>query len=64
MGDYAEMFIQGLVDQHTGEIIDGEAPGYPRSKQPPKPPKVKCPVCGKKVSSIGLAQHTKDKHPQ
>lgn len=31
MGQHADDIIDGFVDQYTGEIIDGEAPGYPRS---------------------------------
>ena len=36
MGEFADMIINSLVDQHTGEVIDGHAPGYPRSQQQPK----------------------------
>lgn len=32
MGEYAEDVLEGLRDQETGEIIDGTAPGHPRSK--------------------------------
>lgn len=31
MGEIAEMMLEGLLDEETGELIDGEAPGYPRS---------------------------------
>jgi hypothetical protein len=31
MGDIADMMIEGLLDEETGELIDGTAPGYPRS---------------------------------
>ena len=30
MGEIAEMMLDGLLDEETGEFIDGEAPGYPR----------------------------------
>ena len=30
MGEIAEMMLEGLLDEETGELIDGEAPGYPR----------------------------------
>jgi hypothetical protein len=30
MGEYADMMIDGLIDSETGELIDGDAPGYPR----------------------------------
>ena len=32
MGEYADMMIEGLLDEETGELIDGTAPGYPRSR--------------------------------
>lgn len=30
MGEIAEMLLEGFMDEETGEIIDGDAPGYPR----------------------------------
>ena len=30
MGEIADMMLEGFMDEETGEIIDGEAPGYPR----------------------------------
>lgn len=30
MGDIADMMLEGFLDEETGEIIDGTAPGYPR----------------------------------
>lgn len=30
MGEIAEMMLEGLLDEETGELIDGDAPGYPR----------------------------------
>ena len=30
MGDAAEAVLEGLFDYETGELIDGEAPGFPR----------------------------------
>ncbi len=30
MGEIAEMMLEGLLDEETGELIDGKAPGYPR----------------------------------
>jgi hypothetical protein len=30
MGEIAEAMLSGLLDEETGELIDGEAPGYPR----------------------------------
>ncbi len=34
MGDMADAIIDGLFDEQTGELIDGEAPGYPRTMEP------------------------------
>ncbi len=31
MGDIADMMIEGFLDSETGEFIDGDAPGYPRT---------------------------------
>lgn len=31
MGEIADMMIDGLLDEQTGEYIDGHAPGYPRT---------------------------------
>lgn len=31
MGEIAEMMIDGFLDWETGEMIDGDAPGYPRT---------------------------------
>lgn len=30
MGEIAEMMLDGFLDEETGEVIDGDAPGYPR----------------------------------
>jgi hypothetical protein len=30
MGEIAEAMLDGLLDEETGELIDGTAPGYPR----------------------------------
>jgi hypothetical protein len=30
MGEIAEAILEGLLDEETGELIDGTAPGYPR----------------------------------
>ena len=30
MGEIADAFLSGLFDEETGELIDGESPGYPR----------------------------------
>lgn len=31
MGEIAEMMLEGFLDEETGELIDGDAPGYPRA---------------------------------
>jgi len=31
MSEIADMMIEGLIDSETGELIDGDSPGYPRS---------------------------------
>lgn len=30
MGENAEMILEGFLDEETGEVLDGTAPGYPR----------------------------------
>lgn len=30
MSDMVEMMLEGLLCESCGELIDGEAPGYPR----------------------------------
>lgn len=30
MGEIAQAILDGLLDEETGELIDGDAPGYPR----------------------------------
>lgn len=67
MGEYADMIIDGLVDQHTGEVIDGDAPGYPRCKPRTKHRggvgESRCPKCGKRFKTTqGVADHTRDVH--
>jgi len=77
MGEYADMVLEGLIDGETGELIDGDAPGYPRSASQgsqrklrrllndatsPKTAKAKCPTCGKRVKAVGLEQHIRDVH--
>lgn len=66
MGDIADMMMEGLLDYETGELIDGDAPGHPRTarwaKQYNRVPadKTPCPHCGKRVG--GLQQHIEAKH--
>ena len=73
MGEYADMFIDGLVDSETGELIDGDAPGYPRSPSRDKRRQQKaavrnakpfqCHECGKRLATLqALTDHRADKH--
>lgn len=32
MGEVADMILEGLLDSETGELIDGDAPGYSRTR--------------------------------
>lgn len=69
MGEYADMIIDGFVDQYTGEVIDGESPGYPRSKPRKKRSyrktdgEHKCDKCGRHFRSPqAVEDHAKDMH--
>jgi len=65
MGDIADMMIEGLLDEETGEYIGDineeiygqKAPGFPISYE-----REECTLCGKKCKSGGLAQHMIAKH--
>lgn len=65
MGDIADMMLEGLLDEETGEylgdfneeIFGTESPGFPISLE-----REECPICQKKVKPGGLAQHMKAKH--
>lgn len=61
MGEIAEMLLEGLLDEETGELIDGEAPGYPRRMSDLREvsvPRVRCPVCKRVLRhDHALAQH-------
>lgn len=35
MGEIAEMMLEGFLDEETGEVIDGTAPGFPRRMSDP-----------------------------
>ena len=69
MGDIADMMLDGLLDSETGELIDGEAPGHPRTlrrlrkaqQRQAKPHQ--CSECGKRFATDqGLKDHCKAKH--
>ncbi len=78
MGEIADMILDGLLDEETGEYIGyrnlkrygEEAPGFPVTYRNHRKPrytaqkKEPCPVCGKLVATGGppLAMHMKAKH--
>jgi len=66
MGEIADMMIEGLLDCETGEVIDGNAPGYPRTsrkKHSGNNMGPRCPNCGKKLKNAqGLKDHLRDVH--
>jgi hypothetical protein len=73
MGEYADLLLSGLLDEETGELIDGDAPGYPRSpererrqhrqKQQADAMPTKCKHCGKEFrGQRALKQHMGAKH--
>lgn len=68
MGEIADMMIEGAMCETCGEFL-GDEVGYPRqcyacsSESAGKShDKVNCPICGKRVKRVGLAQHTRDVH--
>lgn len=73
MGDAADMILEGILDEETGELIDGAATGYPRSPAREARHRMRrrkpagttpCPVCGKCYrGDAGLAAHYQAKHP-
>ncbi len=65
MGEIADMMIEGIIDEVTGEylgdfneeIFGVPAPGFPISLE-----REECPLCTKRVKPGGLAQHMRAKH--
>ncbi len=65
MGDIADMMLEGILDEETGEYIGDfnkeifgtESPGFPISLE-----RTKCSICENKVKPQGLAKHMKAKH--
>lgn len=65
MGDIADMMIEGLLDEETGEYVGDinkeiygtESPGFPVSYE-----REECPICDKKCKKGGLLQHMRAKH--
>lgn len=77
MGDIADMMLEGLLDEETGEYIGDineevygmPDPGFPisyerqrREKKSVNSNKVACHICGKRVKKAGLEMHIKDVH--
>lgn len=72
MGDIADMILEGLLDEETGEYIGDrnkqlygeEAPGFPVSYSKAPSKKDKCPICGKLCAAGGppLQAHMRAKH--
>lgn len=68
MGDIADMILEGILDEETGEYIGDhnkkkygtEAPGFPVSLNRES---VTCDICNKRLKSAkGMLQHKRDKH--
>jgi hypothetical protein len=69
MGEIAEMMLEGFLDEETGEVIDGESPGYPRRmsegplgfREEPRrrgSRDTQCPTCKHWLrGAAGMAQH-------
>lgn len=65
MGDIADMMLEGLLDEESGEYIGDvnkryfgtESPGFPISYE-----RETCPICGKRTKLGGLPQHMEAKH--
>lgn len=65
MGDIADMMLEGILDEETGEYIGDinesfygtAAPGFPISYE-----REQCPICDKRLKPGGLLQHMRAKH--
>jgi hypothetical protein len=65
MGDIADMMLEGLLDEETGEYIGEinkefygeESPGFPISYE-----REQCQLCNKKCKPGGLLAHMRAKH--
>ena len=70
MGEVAEMMLDGTLCEGCGAYI-GAAVDYPRKCRQcekdfkpvaRKKPRIKCPMCDKFVSKVGMDDHLKDRH--
>ena len=70
MGDVADMILDGTLCEGCGKVVGG-AVGYPRKCRQcekdfnpvaKKKPRVRCPMCHKFVSKVGMGDHLKEKH--
>jgi len=72
MGEVADMMLDGTLCEGCG-VFMGDEVGYPRKckacryderklAEIPANPHATCPTCGKRVKSVGLAQHIAAKH--
>ena len=69
MGDIADMILEGLLDEETGEYVGDinekvygvQSPGFPVSHSREK---ASCPDCGKRVKAAGLAMHVRAVHSE
>jgi len=73
IGEISEMYLEGFLDEETGEMIDGTSPGYPRRQSDPncyialqarskRPRTIPCPGCNRKFNSVdAMAWHRKAK---
>jgi hypothetical protein len=76
MGDIADMMLEGLLDEETGEYIGDineeiygtASPGFPISyerqhrESKKNSNKASCPICGKRVKKAGIDDHIRDVH--
>ena len=63
MGEIADMMIDGLLDYETGELIDGDSPGHPRTSRHKHCGGPQCPDCGKRLKNEqGVTDHRRDVH--
>jgi hypothetical protein len=61
MGEYAELYFRDEIMRKHGFDL-GE--GCLDSTKKPKPEKVQCPKCGKRVKPVGLSDHMRDVHTE